>query len=314
MFTSWRRCLTTTARRERSVARPTGDQSQTSASSSSRPLTSTLSGSAPTASMSICRSVRSITSRWRMVWREAGWRSSRLYRSRRICLWPTDARVRLPAAGRAPRLIGWVSRRPMALSAPIAGGLVRAMAWGGREEGWGAANCPRPSIACLPPVTGVHSSRPDSRRVREGCAGPPRVTNLSFIVENPPMLQLHHYPSTASMAPHLLLEELGVPYELKLVDRTQQAHKSADYLRLNPNGLIPVLIDGELVLYESAAICLHLVDTHPEHELAPAVGTSERAHFYKWLVWLTNTLQAALIVYFYPERWADTDEAIAQVK
>jgi len=129
-----------------------------------------------------------------------------------------------------------------------------------------------------------------------------------------PRMQLHYYPSNASMAPHLLLEELGVPYELKLVDRTQQAHKSADYLRLNPNGLIPVLIDDDLVLYETAAICLHLVDTHPEHQLAPPVGTPQRAHFYKWLVWFTNTVQATLIVYFYPERWADTDEAIAQVK
>jgi len=132
------------------------------------------------------------------------------------------------------------------------------------------------------------------------------------------MLQLHHYPGNASLAPHLLLEELGVPYELRLVDRTRQAHKSPEYLRLNPNGLIPVLVDtrggGELVLYETAAICLHLADTHPEAGLAPALGTPERAHFYKWLAWLTNTLQAALIVYFYPERWADEAAAVAQVK
>lgn len=132
------------------------------------------------------------------------------------------------------------------------------------------------------------------------------------------MLQLHHYPGNASMAPHLLLEELGVPYELRLVDRTRQAHKAPEYLRLNPNGLIPVLIDtrggGELVLYETAAICLHLVDTHADAGLAPPLGTPERAHFYKWLMWLTNTLQATLIVYFYPERWADDAAAVAQVK
>ena len=128
------------------------------------------------------------------------------------------------------------------------------------------------------------------------------------------MLQLHYYPSNASMAPHLLLEELGAPFELKLVDRTRQAHKSAQYLKLNPNGLIPVLVDGDLVLYETAAICLHLVDTHAAAGLAPALGTPERAHFYKWLVWLTNTLQATLIIYFYPERWADTPEAAAQVR
>ncbi|WP_309684453.1 glutathione S-transferase family protein [Polaromonas sp.] len=117
------------------------------------------------------------------------------------------------------------------------------------------------------------------------------------------MIQLHYYPSTAAMAPHVLLEEIGAPFELVLVDRAQGVHKAQQYLRLNPNGLIPVLTDGDLVLYESAAICLHLCDRHPEAGLAPALGTAERAHFYKWLMWLTNTLQATLIVYFYPERW-----------
>lgn len=128
------------------------------------------------------------------------------------------------------------------------------------------------------------------------------------------MLELHHYPGNASMTPHMLLEELGVPYTLKLVDRTRQAHKSAEYLDLNPNGLIPVLVDGDLVLYETAAICLHLADTHPAAALAPALGSPERAHFYKWLAWLANTPHAALIIYFYPERWADEPAAIAQVK
>ncbi len=117
------------------------------------------------------------------------------------------------------------------------------------------------------------------------------------------MINLHYYPSTASMAPHILLRELDAPFELVLVDRTQNAQKMTSYLRLNPNGLIPVLTDGDLVLYESAAICLHLCDMHPAAGLAPAVGTPERAQFYKWLMWLTNTLQATLIVYFYPERW-----------
>ena len=128
------------------------------------------------------------------------------------------------------------------------------------------------------------------------------------------MLQLHYFPGNASMTPHMLLEELGVPYALKLVDRSVQAHKSPAYLKLNPNGLIPVLIDGNLVLYETAAICLHLADTHPAANLAPPLGSAERAHFYKWLMWLTNTLQAALILYFYPERWADDAAGAAQVK
>jgi len=130
------------------------------------------------------------------------------------------------------------------------------------------------------------------------------------------MIQLHHYPGTAAMVPHILLEELGVAYERVHVDRTADAHKRPEYLRLNPNGLIPVLVDGGLVLYETAAIVLHLCDRHPQAALAPAAGSAERSEFYKWIVWLTNTLQATLIVYFYPERWVDPGNAAgaAEVK
>ncbi|HEX2547331.1 MAG TPA: glutathione S-transferase family protein [Ramlibacter sp.] len=129
-------------------------------------------------------------------------------------------------------------------------------------------------------------------------------------------LKLHYYPSTAAMIPHIVLEEIGAPYERVLVDRTQDKHKDPEYLKLNPNGLIPVLTDGDLVLYETAAIVLHLCDTHPEKRLAPALGTQERAHFYKWLAWCTNTLQATLIVCFYPERWVKEGnaEGAAEVK
>jgi glutathione S-transferase len=130
------------------------------------------------------------------------------------------------------------------------------------------------------------------------------------------MIQLHYYPGNASFIPHLLLEELGEKFELLYVDRAKAAHKTPAYLKLNPNGLIPVFVDGDFVLYETAAICLHLADTHPQAKLAPAPGTPERAHFYKWLAWMTNTLQAALIIYFYPERWVNEGNAAgaAEVK
>ena len=130
------------------------------------------------------------------------------------------------------------------------------------------------------------------------------------------MIELHHAPSTAAMAPHILLTEIGVPFVLRPVDTAAQAHRSPAYLALNPNGRVPVLADGDLVLYESAAICLHLVDRHPQAGLAPPPGSDERAHFYKWLVWLTNTLQATLMVFFYPERWLTdgNDAGAAELK
>jgi glutathione S-transferase len=130
------------------------------------------------------------------------------------------------------------------------------------------------------------------------------------------MIQLHYSPGNASMTPHIVLQELGMPFELKLVDRANNAHKSPEYLKLNPNGLIPVLVDDDLVLYETAAILLHLVDTYPAAGLAPAVGTAERAQFYKWLVWLSASLQSQMPIYFYTDRYVAPGNAAgaAEVK
>src|ERR1700739_1694468 len=123
------------------------------------------------------------------------------------------------------------------------------------------------------------------------------------------MYQLHYFPANANAAPHMLLEELGVPYELKLVDRSKNAQKSKEYLKINPNGRIPTLVDNGLVLFEAAAIVLHLVDQHPEGGLAPKVGTPQRAQFYQWLTFLTNSLQEELMIWQYPERLSGSDIA-----
>ena len=118
------------------------------------------------------------------------------------------------------------------------------------------------------------------------------------------MIHLHYNPSNASMTPHMVLRELGVPFELKFVDREHGALQSPEYLKLNPNGLIPVLVDGDLVLYETAAIVLYLIEKYPAAGLAPPVGTPERAIFYKWLMWLACTVQPMVPHYFYSYRMA----------
>jgi glutathione S-transferase len=129
------------------------------------------------------------------------------------------------------------------------------------------------------------------------------------------MYQLHYFPSNANAAPHMVLEELGQKYELVLVDRAKNAQKSKEYLKINPNGRIPTLVDGDLVMSEATAIVLHLVDKHPEGHLAPKVGTPERAKFYQWMAFLTNSLQEELMIWQYPDRLAGADTAaIAAVK
>ncbi|MBV9431045.1 MAG: glutathione S-transferase N-terminal domain-containing protein [Hyphomicrobiales bacterium] len=114
------------------------------------------------------------------------------------------------------------------------------------------------------------------------------------------MYALYYFPGNASLLPHMVLREIGAAFELRLVDRTKDAQRSEEYLRLNPNGRIPVLVDGDLVLFETAAIVLHLVDRHPRTGLAPPLGTPERGEFYKWMVHLTNTPQAEYRAWFYP--------------
>ena len=105
------------------------------------------------------------------------------------------------------------------------------------------------------------------------------------------------------MAPHATLAEIGVRYELALVERDESGRPPDAYLALNPWGKIPTLEDGDLVLTESAAICLYLADKFPDARLAPPVGTAERAELYRWLLWLSNTVQMTLMRHFYPERY-----------
>jgi len=117
------------------------------------------------------------------------------------------------------------------------------------------------------------------------------------------MYKLYYYPLNASMAPHFVLEQLNQEYELALVDRKTNAQKSKAYLALNPNGRIPTLIDGDTVICESAAICLYLGENNPQSKLVPNIGDPDRAEFLQWLMYLTNSLQAELMVYFYPEKY-----------
>ena len=114
------------------------------------------------------------------------------------------------------------------------------------------------------------------------------------------MYKLYYYPGNASLAPHLALEKMGVPFELELVDRKIDSQKSPEYLMLNPAGRIPTLVNDDLVIFESSAICLYLCEQHPESNLIPPMGTHARAHFYQWLMYLNNTVQTEMLMYHYP--------------
>ena len=87
------------------------------------------------------------------------------------------------------------------------------------------------------------------------------------------MLKLYHSAQSRSTRPRWLLEEIGAPYDLVYVDLSKQEHKTAQYLEIHPHGVVPALVDGDLGLMESGAICAYLADKFPAAHLAPAVGT-----------------------------------------
>lgn len=115
------------------------------------------------------------------------------------------------------------------------------------------------------------------------------------------MYVLYYSPGAASLAVHWLLLELGVEFEARRLDIEAQEHKRPEYLNLNPNGLVPTLIVDGRPVYESAALVALLAERHPEAKLSPAVGTPERTAYLQWMFHLSNTLQPAFRVWFYPQ-------------
>ncbi len=111
---------------------------------------------------------------------------------------------------------------------------------------------------------------------------------------------LYGSPSTASLVVHWLLIELALPHQLIQLDFARCEQKSADYLRLNPQGRVPTLVIDGQVLTEAVAIAMHLADRHPEAGLAPAPATPTRGDYYRWLLFCANTLQPAYRAWFYP--------------
>ena len=127
------------------------------------------------------------------------------------------------------------------------------------------------------------------------------------------LFKLYYYPNNASLAPHFLLHHVKADYELVLVERESNRHKSADYLKLNPAGRIPTLVDDEQPIFESPAICIHICESYPEYELIPAIGDRKRPLFFQWLAFLNNTLQAELMVRYYPHRHTNDESNIPNI-
>lgn len=122
-------------------------------------------------------------------------------------------------------------------------------------------------------------------------------------------MKLYFAPRTRAMRPRWLLEELEVPYELVKLDLSKQENRTPDYLALHPFGEVPVLVDGDVTLFDSPAICLYLADRFPEKRLAPPPASSERGPYLQWLLLAEVTLEPLVLEQYRNTQLPDENRA-----
>ena len=131
------------------------------------------------------------------------------------------------------------------------------------------------------------------------------------------MYTLYYFPGAASLLVHWLLIEMELEHELRLVDIDAREHKGAQYMALNPNGVVPTLIVDGQPRFEAAALAMYLADRHPQAGLSPSSADPLRAEFDQWMFYLASTLQSPLRLWWYPWDLQADDEAVrrgAQVR
>jgi glutathione S-transferase len=127
------------------------------------------------------------------------------------------------------------------------------------------------------------------------------------------MLTLYYSPGVCSMASHIGLEELGVPYEKKATLLPKGEHKTEAYLKINPRGKVPALdVDGQ-VITENTAILTYLGKRFADKKLFPTDPLGE-ARCISTMAWFSNTVHPAFTHFVRPERYAEGEAAQASVK
>ncbi len=108
-------------------------------------------------------------------------------------------------------------------------------------------------------------------------------------------LTLYHAAPSRSSIVRWMLEELGEPYDIHLLDLTKGEQFAPDYLAVNPMGKVPALKHGEAIVAEAAAICTYLADEFPQAKLSIPIGDKRRGQYLKWLFFGPSCIEPAMV-------------------
>jgi glutathione S-transferase len=104
----------------------------------------------------------------------------------------------------------------------------------------------------------------------------------------------YHNPMSRASMVHWMLEEVGAPYRVELLDFEKREHKKPEYLAVNPMGKVPAIVHRGVVVTEVAAICAYLADAFPAAKLAPPADHPSRGTYYRWLFFTAGCVEAAV--------------------
>lgn len=107
-------------------------------------------------------------------------------------------------------------------------------------------------------------------------------------------MKLYFNPRSRAVIAKWLLDECDAEYELVPIDFKQQEHKAPEYLKINPAGKLPALVDGETRIFENVAIGLYLADKYPAARLAPKLDEPGRGRYLSLMVFATSQLEPAM--------------------
>ena len=108
-------------------------------------------------------------------------------------------------------------------------------------------------------------------------------------------LTFYHSPNTRSTGTLILLEELGAPYRLEIVNLKSGAQREPAYVAVNPMGKVPAIRHGDAVVTEQVAVYLYLADLFPEAGLAPMLTDPLRGPYLRWLAFYGSSFEPAII-------------------
>ena len=129
----------------------------------------------------------------------------------------------------------------------------------------------------------------------------------------PTSLRLFYSNGACSLAPHIVLEDTGIPFEPVRVDMASGQQRSPEFLRINPKGRVPALAVDDWVLTENPAILQFIARSHPDSGLWPET-LPDQARVAEWLAWIASTVHVAYAHVRRAERYADSEPALAEVR